>query len=599
MRYTEKNPPFRMSQFSLFYAGQPHPTKYDCMKNEVIASHFEMLADLLEIQGANPFRIRAYRNGARTISSTSESLDDMVSSEKDLTELTGIGKDLARQIHEIVTTGKHVALEALRKEIPGGVLDMLRIQGVGPKKVSVFFNELGLRSLADLKAACEAGQLAKLKGFGRKTEESILQNIDLAAKQSERVSIAEARAAAEAIVDDLKQLAEVEQVSVAGSCRRRRETCGDLDILATCSDPGPPMDRLAAHPLVETVLQRGDTKQRVRLKTGIELDLRVVPEASFGAAMQYFTGSKEHNIVVRQRAKDLNLKVNEYGVFRGEEQIAGRTEEDVYAAVGLPWIPPELREHRREFEWADAGTLPKLITVVDIQGDLHMHTTASDGAATIEEMALAAKARGLKYIAITDHSKRVSMANGLDAERLRQHWKDIQNVRARMSGIDILCGIECDILEDATMDLADDVLAEADWVIAVLHYGLKQPGKQIMKRLMAAVKNPHVDIIGHCTGRMIGRREGADVNFTDLLKAAADNSVMMEINAHPSRLDLDDIHAAAAKDQGIPIVISTDSHSVNGFEVLEYGVDQARRAGLTSEDVANTKSLKEFRELLK
>ena len=569
------------------------------MKNEVIASHFELLADLLEIQGANPFRIRAYRNGARTISSTSESLDEMVRSEKDLTELTGIGKDLARQIHEIVTTGKHVALEELRKEIPGGVLDMLRIQGVGPKKVSVFFNELGLKSLADLKVACETGQLAKLKGFGRKTEESILQNIDLAAKQGERVSIAEARAAAEAIVEDLKQLPEVEQVSVAGSCRRRRETCGDLDVLATCSDPGPPMDRLAAHPLVETVLQRGDTKQRVRLRTGIELDLRVVPQASFGAAMQYFTGSKEHNIVVRQRAKDLNLKVNEYGVFRGEEQIAGRTEEDVYAAVGLPWIPPELREHRHEFEWADAGTMPKLVTVADIRGDLHMHTTASDGVATIEEMALAAKARGLKYIAITDHSKRVSMANGLDAARLRQHWKDIRDVQARMSGIDILCGIECDILEDATMDLPDDVLADADWVIAVLHYGLKQPGTQIMKRLMAAVSNPHVDIIGHCTGRMIGRREGADVNFTELLKAAADNRVMMEINAHPSRLDLDDIHAAAAKDHGIPIVISTDAHSVNGFDVLEYGVDQARRAGLTADDVANTKSLKEFRRLLK
>ena len=569
------------------------------MKNDVIASHFELLADLLEIQGANPFRIRAYRNGARTISSTSESLDEMVRSEKDLTELTGIGKDLAKQIHEIVTTGKHVALEELRKQIPGGVLDMLRIQGVGPKKVSVFFNELGLKSLADLKIACETGQLAQVKGFGKKTEESILQNIGLAEKQGERVSIAEARAAAEAIVEDLKQLPEVEQVSVAGSCRRRRETCGDLDVLATCSDPGPPMDRLAAHPLVETVLQRGDTKQRVRLRTGIELDLRVVPQSSFGAAMQYFTGSKEHNIVVRQRAKDLNLKVNEYGVFRGEEQIAGRTEEEVYAAVGLPWIPPELREHRREFEWADAGKMPELVTVADIKGDLHMHTTASDGAATIEEMALAAKARGLKYIAITDHSKRVSMANGLDADRLRQHWKDIREVQARMSGIDILCGIECDILEDATMDLPDEVLAEADWVIAVLHYGLKQPGTQIMNRLMAAVCNPHVDIIGHCTGRMIGRREGADVNFTELLKAAADHRVMMEINAHPSRLDLDDIHAAAAKDHGIPIVISTDAHSVNGFEVLEYGVDQARRAGLTADDVANTKSLKEFQQSLK
>lgn len=569
------------------------------MKNEFIAAQFELLADLLEIQGANPFRIRAYRNAARTISSTADSLSDMIKEKQDVTQFAGIGKDLAKQIAEIVTVGQHSALEELRKDIPGGVLDMLRIPGVGPKKVSVFFNELGLKSLADLKAACEAGRLSKLKGFGKKTEESILANIDLATEQAQRVGIDVARAVSEAIVEDLKLLPEVKQVAVAGSCRRRRESCGDLDVLATCSDPGPPMDRLAAHPLVETVLQRGDTKQRVRLKSGLELDLRVVPEESFGAAMQYFTGSKEHNVVVRQRAKDLGLKVNEYGVFRGDEQIAGRTEEDVYKAVGMPWIPPELRENRHEFEWADAGELPELVTVADIQGDLHMHTTASDGAATIEEMALAAKARGLKYIAITDHSKRVSMANGLDATRLRNHWDDIREVRSRVKGIEILCGIECDILEDATMDLPDDVLAEADWVIAVLHYGLKQPREQIMKRLMTAVTNPNVDIIGHCTGRMICRREGADVNFSELLKAAADHNVMMEINAHPSRLDLDDIHAAAAKDLGIPIVISTDSHSVNGFEVLEFGIDQARRAGLTKADVANTKSLKDFKQLLK
>ena len=569
------------------------------MKNEFIAVQFELLADLLEIQGANPFRIRAYRNAARTISSTSESLSDLVATKQDLTQFAGIGKDLAKQIEEITTKGQHSALEELRKQIPGGVLDMLRIPGVGPKKVSVFFNELGLKSLEDLKAACEAGRLSKLKGFGKKTEESILANIATATEQSQRASISDARAAAEAIVEDLQKLKEVGQVAVAGSCRRRKETCGDLDILATCSDSGPPMDCLAAHPLVESVLQRGETKQRVRLKTGMELDLRVVPEESFGAAMQYFTGSKEHNVVVRQRAKDLGLKLNEYGVFRDDVQVAGRTEEEVYAAVGLPWFPPELRENRHEFEWADAGKLPELVTIADIKGDLHMHTTASDGAATIEQMAIAARERGLKYIAITDHSKRVSMANGLDAIRLRKHWEDIRRIRETISGIEILCGIECDILEDATMDLPDDVLAEADWVIAVLHYGLKQPGDQIMKRLMTAVTNPHVDIIGHCTGRMIGRREGADINFSELLKAAADNQVMMEINAHPSRLDLDDIHAAAAKDLGIPIVISTDSHSVNGFEVLEYGVDQARRAGLTKDDVANTRTLKEFRKLLK
>lgn len=569
------------------------------MNNDAIASQFELLADLLEIQAANPFRIRAYRNAARTISGLAESLADMVVAEANLQELPGIGGDLARQIVEIVRTGQHTALQELRQQVPAGVLDMLRIPGVGPKKAAVFFHQLGLTTLEQLKAACESGRIAQVKGFGAKTEAAILANIGQAAEHAQRISIADARAAAESIVADLRLLPEVTACETAGSCRRRRETCGDLDVLAVCTDSTIPMDRLAAHPLVDSVLQRGETKQRVRLKTGVELDLRVVPEESFGAAMQYFTGSKEHNVEIRRRAKELGLKVNEYGVFRGDEQIAGRTEADVYATLGLPWIPPELRENRLEFAWADAGRIPELVTVADIRGDLHMHTTASDGAATIEEMALAARARGLKYIAITDHSKRVSMANGLDAMRLRSHWEDIRRIRSQVHGIEILCGIECDILEDAEMDLPDDVLEEADWVIAVLHYGLRQPREQIMKRLLNAIRNPHVDIIGHCTGRMIGRREGADVNFSELLRAAADHQVMLEINAHPSRLDLDEIHAAAAKDHGIPIVISTDSHSVNGFDVLQYGVDQARRAGLTPDDVANTRTLQDFRKLLK
>jgi DNA polymerase (family 10) len=569
------------------------------VNNDAIASQFELLADLLEIQGANPFRIRAYRNAARTISGLAESLSDMVGEGADLQELPGIGGDLARQITEIVRTGQHTGLQELKQQVPAGVLDMLRIPGVGPKKAAVFFRQLGLTTLEQLKAACESGRIAQVKGFGAKTEAAILANIGQAAEHAQRISIAEARAAAEAIVADLRLLPEVTACETAGSCRRRRETCGDLDVLAVCTDSAIPMDRLAAHPLVDAVLQRGDTKQRVRLRTGVELDLRVVPEQSFGAAMQYFTGSKEHNVEIRRRAKELGLKVNEYGVFRGDEQIAGRTEADVYASLGLPWIPPELRENRHEFAWADAGQIPELVTVADIRGDLHMHTTASDGAATIEEMAIAAKARGLRYIAITDHSKRVSMANGLDATRLRSHWEDIRRIRSQIHGIEILCGIECDILEDAEMDLPNDVLEEADWVIAVLHYGLRQPREQIMKRLLNAIRNPHVDIIGHCTGRMIGRREGADVNFSELLRAAADHKVMLEINAHPSRLDLDEIHAAAAKDHGIPIVISTDSHSVNGFEVLQYGVDQARRAGLTRNDVANTLPLHDFRKLLK
>ncbi|MEQ9407623.1 MAG: DNA polymerase/3'-5' exonuclease PolX [Fuerstiella sp.] len=569
------------------------------MKNDQIASVFDELADLLEIQGANPFRIRAYRNASRTISSTAESFADLVEQKADLTEFSGIGKDLAKQIVEIVDSGKHPQLVELRKEVPAGVLDMLRIPGVGPKKVSVFFNQLKLTSLEELKAAAQAGKLAALKGFGKKTEATILENIDRAAEAGSRISIAEARRAAEAVVDDLLQLDQVTQAAVAGSCRRRKETCGDLDVLATSSDADAAMDRLAENQLVDEVLMRGDTKMRVRLSSGVEMDLRVVPDESYGAALQYFTGSKEHNVVVRGMAKDLGLKVNEYGVFRGDEQIAGATEEDVYASLDLPWIPPELRENRLEFNFIEHGGLPELVSIDDIRGDLHMHTTASDGAGTILEMAEAAKARGLKYIAITDHSKRVSMANGLDAARLRKHWQQIREVREQIRGIDILCGIECDILEDATMDLPDDVLAEADWVVAVLHYGLQQPREQIMKRLMTAIRNPHVNIIGHPTGRLVGKREGADINIPDMLKAAADHGVMMEINAHYKRLDLDDINAAAARDLGIPIVISTDAHSVNGFDVLTYGVDQARRAGLTKSDVANTRTFAQFKKLLK
>ncbi|MDG1894591.1 MAG: DNA polymerase/3'-5' exonuclease PolX [Fuerstiella sp.] len=568
------------------------------MKNDQIAAVFEQLSDLLEIQEANPFRIRAYRSAGRTIGSTAESFASLVEEDADLTQFSGIGKDLAKQIVEVVMTGQHAQLAELKEQIPPGVVDMLRIRGVGPKKVAVFYNKLNLQSLDQLKAAAQAGELSALKGFGKKTEQSILDNIDLAAEAGKRISIAEARTAAEAIVEDLRQLKSVTQTAVAGSCRRRRETCGDLDVLATSSDATAAMDRLAEHSLVDSVLQRGDTKQRVRLKSGVELDLRVVADSSYGASMQYFTGSKEHNVVVRQRAKDLGLKVNEYGVFQGDEQIAGATEEDVYAALNLPWIPPELRENRREFELAAAGDMPRLVEVSDVKGDLHMHTTASDGAASILEMAEAAKSRGLKYIAITDHSKRVSMANGLDAARLRTHWDDIRAAREQIDGIELLCGIECDILEDASMDLDDDVLAEADWVVAVLHYGLQQPRAQIMKRLLAAIQNPNVNIIGHPTGRLVDKREGADINMTEMLKAAADHGVMMEINAHFKRLDLDDVHAAAARDLGIPIVISTDAHSVNGFDVLQYGVDQGRRAGLTKEDVANTKTWSQFKKLL-
>lgn len=570
------------------------------MRNAEIARVLDEYADLLEIDGANSFRVRAYRNAARTLTSHAGSIAGLAGAGVTaLTALPGIGEDLAKKIITIVETQRLPQLEEIRQRVPAVVVEMLRIPNLGPKKAMALVDLLQIKSLDELRLAAEQGRIAPLKGFGKKSEQAVLEGLTRVATADTRYLISIARDAAEQIVEDLKQSPAIDEATIAGSCRRGRDTCADLDVVATSTDSPTAMDRLAAHGSVDTVLSRGETKQRVRLYPGIELDLRVVPPESYGAALVYFTGSKEHNIELRRRGQELGLKINEYGVYRGEELVAGRTEEDVYAAVGLPWIPPELRENRGEFALAEAGKLPQLVTLEDMRGDLHMHTTATDGTATIREMAEAARERGLEYIAITDHSKRVSMARGLDAARLRAHWDEIDKVRQEVKGIEILRGIECDILENATLDLDDQVLSEADWVIAVLHYGLQQPRETIMRRLLTAIQNPHVDIVGHPSGRLLTRRQGADIDFELLLKAAADHGVMLEINAHPSRLDLDDVHTATAKALGIPIVISTDAHSTAGLDVMQFGVQQARRAGLEKNDVANARPLAEFRKLLR
>jgi DNA polymerase (family 10) len=569
------------------------------MQNAEIAAAFDEMADLLEIQAANAFRIRAYRNAARTIRDLPESLADVAADpDRALDDIPSIGKDLAAKIRTLIDTGKIPQLETLRKEVPRGLLEIMRLPGLGPKKAAALFKELGVSSLAEVKKAAEEGRIAGLSGFGEKTQAAILANSDQAAQVETRTLLAVAADSVEPVVADLRASGTVEQVEAAGSYRRRKESVADLDVVASSDQPDAVMDRLAAHYLVARVLLRGPTKMRVRLRTGMELDLRVLEPKSYGAGLVYFTGSQAHNIVLRRRAQDRGLKINEYGVFKGEKFVAGRTEEEVYKAVGLSWIEPELREDRGEFELAEAGALPKLVTADEIRGDLHMHTTASDGKATIQEMALAAKALGRKYIAITDHSPRVSMANGLNPIRLRAHWKEIDRVNKEVKGITILKGVECDILEDARMDLPDDVLAEADWVIAVLHYGLKQPGPQIMKRLLAAIAHPHVDAIGHPSGRLIGRRQPAAIDYPAFFRAAADHGVLLEINANPNRLDLDDVQARAAKEHGIKIVIDTDAHSTAELANAPWGIHQARRAGLEAKDVANTRTLADFRKLL-
>lgn len=569
------------------------------LTNAQVAAVLDELADLLEFQGANPFRVRAYRAAARTLGDLAEPLADWIDDpSRSLTELPGIGEDLAEKITTLLRTGDIPLRQELLAEIPESVLALLRVPGLGPKKAAALFRELHVTSLDELRAACEAQRVRALKGFGGKTEQTILAGLAIASQAGQRIYWAEADALVEALRHWLapSSVPGLIRLEPAGSYRRGKETVGDLDMLAVAANAGPVMDRLAAWDLVREVLARGDTKMSVRLAGGLQVDLRVVEERSFGAAWQYFTGSKEHNVAVRGRAKDRGLKVNEYGVFRDEESVAGRTEEEVYAALGLPWIPPELREARHEFEWAESGELPQLLELTDLCGDLHMHTTATDGAATLDEMAQGALARGLRYIAITDHSKRVSMANGLDGRRLRAQWDEIDRLNAQLGRrLTVLKGIEVDILEKGGLDLDDDVLAEADWVVASVHYGQNQSREQITKRICDAVAHPSVSAIAHPTGRLLLRREPYAVDLEAVYATAREHGKLLELNANPARLDLNDLHAAAAKAAGVGIVISTDAHAVAELDKLRYGVVQARRAGLTRDDVANTRPWAELK----
>ncbi|MEN0110943.1 MAG: DNA polymerase/3'-5' exonuclease PolX [Planctomycetota bacterium] len=589
------------------------------MNNREIAAALDEVADLLEFQGANPFRVRAYRNGARKVKDAAASLAAVVqeSGAGELTKIDGVGKDLAEKIAELATEGSLAMLEELRSEVPEGVLKLMRVPGLGPKKAAAVHKQLGVATLDQLRAACEAEKVRELKGFGKKTEEAILAGVDLAERAGSRTRWADADAVVERLLAHMDACDAVHRREPAGSYRRGKETVGDLDLLvdvgaATDGDRAMDaeavaavMDRFGDLEGVADVIARGDTKMSVRLESDLQIDLRCVPSESFGAALQYFTGSKEHNVEVRGRAKARGLRVNEWGVFRedpsGElgERVAGDAEEAVYAALDLPAFPPELRENRDEFAAVDAGhDLPNLVELADLRGDLHLHTSATDGTATIREMVAAARDAGLDYLAVTDHSKRVTMAHGLDADRLREQWREVDRVNEELadSGIDfrVLKGIECDILEAGPMDLPDDVLAEADWVIASLHYGQQQPRTQIMDRLLGAVAHPSVAIVAHPTGRLIGRRAPYDVAVDELIAAAAEHGKMLELNANPMRLDLDDAQCAAAKAAGVPIVISSDAHSPGGFAVLRYGVLQARRAGLTVDDVANTAGVDRF-----
>ncbi|HEX9486826.1 MAG TPA: DNA polymerase/3'-5' exonuclease PolX [Gemmatimonadales bacterium] len=572
------------------------------MQNPDIARLFDEVADLLEIQDANPFRVRAYRNAARTIRDFPEPIADRVrAGTKDLTDIAGIGDDLAEKITAIVTTGELPLRKELASKLPAGLLDLLRIPGLGPKRVNLLYKKLKVKSAADLAAALDKGKVQKLKGFGPKMEEKMRAGIGQAQVGERRLLLNEAEAQATALVAYLQAGGGIGQIEVAGSYRRRRETIGDLDIVVTSDgkDSAKVMDRFVTYGDVTEVISKGETRATVKLRGGLQVDLRAVEPDAYGAALLYFTGSKAHNIELRKIAQEQSYKLNEYGLFKGTRRAAGTTEQDIYATLGLDWIAPELREARGEIALAREHRLPKLVELDEIRGDLQMHTSATDGKGTIEDMAHAARALGYQYIAITDHSKRVTMALGLDAKRLRAQWKAIDAWNATSRGLTILKSIELDILENGRLDLPDDVLAEADYVVATIHYGINQSEKELTRRLVGAAEHAWVDAIGHPTGRLVGTREPYAFDFEALCRACAATGCLLELNGHPERMDLPDTLAAAGKQHGVRFVLSTDSHQPGNLPFMKYAVYLARRAGLEAGDILNTRPCPEFRKGLK
>ncbi|HIE10880.1 MAG TPA: DNA polymerase/3'-5' exonuclease PolX, partial [Kiritimatiellae bacterium] len=529
----------------------------------------------------------------------SENTAALVEGGDDLTRLPGIGADLAGKIAEIVKTGRLEALEELRRGIPAGLLQMLNLPGLGPKKVKALHDRLGISGLDELHQAAEAGKIRSLPGFGAKSEHKILEAIRARADTSRRFLRSVAVSYAEALAEYLRAVPGVRRVTIAGSYRRGRETVGDLDLLAIATKSSPIMDRFVAYDEVVEILSHGTTRSSVVLRSGLQVDVRVVPQRSYGAALHYFTGSKAHNIAIRRLGQKVGLKINEYGVFRGGRHIGGRNEEDVFGAVGLPYIEPELREERGEIEAAREGRLPKLVVLGDIQGDLHMHSTATDGHHSIEEMALAARQRRYRYIAITDHSRRLTVARGLDARRLRKQMEEIDRLNQKLSGITILKGIEVDILEDGSLDLPDEVLGDLDVVIGAVHSHFNLPRDKQTARILKAMDHPSFCILAHPSGRLLLSRASYEVDMERLLEHAAQRGCFMELNAHPERLDLDDVHCQTARELGVRIALGTDAHAVGDLDFMRYGISQARRGWLEPADVINTRPLGELRKLLR
>jgi DNA polymerase (family 10) len=575
--------------------------------NKAIASVFNETADLMEINGDDSFRIRSYRRAAETIESLPQQVSDLADEPKKLLEIPGIGKGMVANIQELAQTGKLQLHQELLQQYHPSMLELFKIQGLGPKTIALIWSAFQVSDLGGVEKLAKEGKLRTLPRMSEKSEQKIVKAIEDYRRISGRFLIDEADRTAARLAEHLKHVKGIDAITPAGSLRRGRETVGDLDVLITgpcCEDDkqrAALIEEIARFPGIDQILAKGDNKISFKLHTGLQVDVRTLSPDSYGAGLQYFTGSKNHSVALRQRALKMGFTLNEYGLYRLKDNkwVAGKTEEELYHKLKLDWIAPELRENTGEIEAAEKHELPDLITLQDIRGEVHMHTVETDGKNTIEEMAEAAKLRGYKYIAITDHSKNLAMANGLDDKRALQHIRRIKAANEQIEGITVMTGIEVDILSDGSLDLSDSVLEQMDVVVASVHSAFSQQREQMTDRLLRAISNKNVAILGHPTGRLQLRREAYQFDFEAVLKTAAEKQVAMELNAHPERLDLNDVHLRMARDRGVKIVINTDAHHTSHFEKIKYGILQARRAWLTAKDVLNTLPEKEFRRAMK
>ncbi len=577
------------------------------MDNKALATILNQTADLLEIDGGDSFRIRSYRRAAETLEAYPEQATDLASDVKRLLEIPGIGKGMAANIQEVAQTGKLQLHQELLQKFHPSILELFKIQGLGPKTIALIWSAFQVSDLDGIINLAKDGKLRTLPRMSEKSEQKLVKAIEDYRRISGRFVIDEADRTAERLAAFLKHVKGIDAITPAGSLRRGRETVGDLDVLITgpvCVDDARRaalIDEIVKFPGIDQILAKGDNKVSFKLTTGLQVDVRTLSPDSYGAGLQYFTGSKSHSVALRQRALKMGLTLNEYGLYRLKDNkcVASKTEEDIYGKLKLDWIPPELRENTGEIEAAAKHELPDLITLKDLRGEVHMHTVETDGKNTIEEMAEAAKLRGYQYIAITDHTKNLAMANGLDDKRAVQHIARIRAANDRIDGITVMAGAEVDILSDGSLDLSDSVLEQMDVVVVSVHSAFNQEKSQMTDRLLAAISNPNVSILGHPTGRLQLRREAYDFDFEALLQTAREKQVAMELNAYPDRLDLNDVHLRLARDRGVKIVINTDAHHTSHFEKIKYGILQARRAWLTPNDVLNTLPEKEFRRSMK